>query len=135
MPKPVLVVEDEIFVAIDIAEELIARGFEVLGPYHRLSEAVPACAAGGLAAAVLDVRLLDGEVFPLADLLVRLDVPIVFHSGHMADRELRDRYPAARVCEKPCPPFRLAAVVEQAIEAPMPRPHVRPVLSQADRPA
>ncbi|MEQ9633830.1 MAG: response regulator, partial [Roseovarius sp.] len=64
--------------------------------------------------ALLDVRLKDGEVFPLADKLVDLGVPIVFHSGHIFEEDVRTRYPGAETCQKPVSAKHLRTTLENA---------------------
>ncbi len=60
------------------------------------------------------MQLADGEVFPLADLLMRLGVPIIFHSGHADAPKLLARYPEARSASKPCPAELIASYLVQA---------------------
>ena len=52
-------------------------------------------------AAVLDVRLRDGDVFPVAERLDRAGVPLIFHSGHLIEDEVVARFPGAMHCPKP----------------------------------
>ena len=69
-------------------------------------------AAGALPdVALLDVRLSDGEVFPVADTLAADGVPIVFHSGHAQSAELAEAYPGAAVLSKPATVDRLIAAL------------------------
>ena len=112
----VLVAEDEFLVAADLAETVEVSGFTVDGPYPTLSSADDALGAQRPDCALLDVRLADAEVFPLADKLRDADVPIVFHSGHLTAAEIVDRYPGARLCTKPCPPDHLMNALNLAME-------------------
>lgn len=106
----VLLVEDELFIALDLQETIEEAGFHVVGPCATVVEAEAAIDthAGRFAAAVLDVRLADGTVFPAADRLHAAGVPLLFHSGHADDAALRLRYPSATVCPKPSAPDALA---------------------------
>lgn len=115
MTEPVLLVEDELFIALDLQATIEDLGFRVEGPCTTLTEAeatIERCHAG-FAAAVLDVRLADGTVFPAADRLTAAGVPIIFHSGHADEAEMRQRYPAATVCPKPSAPADLAAAIRR----------------------
>lgn len=114
----VMLVEDELFVALDVQMTIEAEGLSVDGPYTSLAEADAAVARlvpGALACAVLDVRLEDGDVFPAADRLAAAGVPIIFHSGHADARELEARYPGASVCAKPCAPSALRAMLRTVV--------------------
>ena len=93
MLTTVLVAEDEPMIAMAVIDELGEAGFFTVGPFATTSQALAYCRKHTPDCAVLDVRLEDGESFPLADLLAQLDVPVVFHSGHAAPRDLTRRYP------------------------------------------
>lgn len=98
----ILLVEDEMIIAFDLFDRLEDSGFEVDGPYPSVARAMNAIGSMRPQAAILDVQLTDGDVMPLADRLVEMNVPIIFHSGHAKPETLRQRYPAAAICAKPC---------------------------------
>ncbi|GAB0116296.1 response regulator [Acidisoma sp. 7E03] len=110
MSETILLVEDELFVALDVQTTVEDNGFVVDGPYATLRETMEALSAEGHprpACAILDVRLRDGEVYPAADRLRDAGIPIIFHSGHADQGSLKQRYPGAAVCGKPCSPAAL----------------------------
>ncbi len=114
-PK-VLVVEDEFIIALDLSETVQDLGYDLEGPYadkerafHAIEEELPDCA-------IPDVFPADGEVYPLADALTEAGVPIIFHSGHVSPSEMRERYPRAWACAKPCSPDKLIDVLQEAVE-------------------
>jgi DNA-binding response OmpR family regulator len=109
--KTVLLVEDEMFVALDIQMALEDEGWAVAGPFARASEAVQYLQGHEVDCAVLDVRLLDGDVFPVADKLANSGIPFLFHSGHADPEKLERSYPSAAVCQKPCHPASLVAKI------------------------
>lgn len=112
MSEIVLLVEDELFVALDVQATVEDAGFVVDGPYATLRETLEVIATKGYqrpACAILDVRLKDGEVYPAADLLRDAGLPIIFHSGHADQLTLERRYPGAAFCGKPCSPATLRA--------------------------
>ncbi len=117
MTDTVLLVEDELFIALDLQQTIEEAGFAVEGPWTSVTEAQAAIDRSGnrLTAALLDVRLADGTVFPAADRLDAQGVPIVFHSGHADDEELRRRYPTALICQKPSTPFDIAAALRACV--------------------
>lgn len=106
--------EDEFIVALDLSDMAEDLGYLVAGPYATLAEGLQSIGRQRPDAAILDVQLADGEVFPLADALTRLGVPIIFHSGHADSRALIARYPGARSASKPCSPDLIAAYLREA---------------------
>ena len=97
--RAILVAEDEFMVAPNIQAELEACGAAVT-VVDSVADGL-GIAPNGFDAAVLDVRLADGEVFPLADVLIKAGVPIVFHSGHADTADLQRAYPGATSLPKP----------------------------------
>lgn len=87
----ILVVEDESLIAIELASELKAAGWEVIGPAHSLAEGFALMERSeGLDAALLDVNLGGRAVYPLALELQAAGVPFVFCTGYeMVDPEGR----------------------------------------------
>ncbi|HWL81391.1 MAG TPA: HWE histidine kinase domain-containing protein [Roseomonas sp.] len=83
--RRVLLAEDEPLVAMELETQLQALGFTVVGPAATLQEALRLASEEVLLdAAVLDVNLRGQAVFPVADLLVRRGVPVVFATGYGA---------------------------------------------------
>ncbi|BBC73454.1 response regulator [Altererythrobacter sp. B11] len=120
MTEQVLLVEDELFIALDLRETIENEGYRVHGPCATLRDVLRLIEEIGvqeLAGAVLDVRLADGQVFPAADRLYSAGVPIIFHSGHASDETLRERYPQATICAKPCSPTLLMEALRASTAA------------------
>jgi CheY-like chemotaxis protein len=80
--RRVLVVEDEYFIADDMARALSSLGGEVVGPVPTLDKALALVAAERVDAAVLDINLKGQTVFPVADALRERGVPFVFATGY-----------------------------------------------------
>lgn len=115
--KTVLLVEDEIFVAMDIQMTLEDEGWTVAGPFPSTAEALSYLDKDTPTCAILDVRLTDGDVFPVADRLREASVPFVFHSGHADGRALEEAYPESAFCQKPCLPTSLVQQVERLVRS------------------
>jgi CheY-like chemotaxis protein len=111
----VLVVEDEFIIALDLSETVKDLGFDLEGPFEGNEDAIEAIEVDMPDLAILDVFTADGEVYPLADRLVEAGVPIIFHSGHVPPEEVRNRYPQAQACSKPCPPDRIIDALQVAV--------------------
>lgn len=80
--KRVLVVEDEVIVAMQLEDLLSDMGCHVVGPACRLEDALELAEAGPLDAAVLDVNLNGRSVCPVAERLHARGVPIVYATGY-----------------------------------------------------
>jgi DNA-binding response OmpR family regulator len=81
--RRVLVIEDEYFLADDIARMLAALGARVVGPYGDLDEATGVIDGNiVIDAAIMDINLRNEMVFPLARLLRSRKVPLVFTTGY-----------------------------------------------------
>jgi len=99
--RRVLVVEDHAAIALSVAAALEEEGAVVVGPVGTAESAMRVLAGKErIDAAVLDVKLTDGAVFPVADELLRRNIPFVFTTAYAAG-SMPDRYARIRVLEKP----------------------------------
>ncbi len=95
-----LLVEDEALTGMMMSDMLTELGFDVVGPFGRVADAMAALTREHFHAAVLDVNL-DGEVvYPVADAVVAKGVPFVFVTGYSADGIDR-RFAQVPVLQKP----------------------------------
>ena len=78
----ILVVEDEYFIAHDIAHALGRLGAEVIGPAPSCEDALALVTAEHLDAAVLDINVRGQSVLPVAEILAARGVPFVFATGY-----------------------------------------------------
>jgi CheY-like chemotaxis protein len=77
----VLVVEDEAFIAVDLESMLRELGCDVLPLAPSVAEALAILRTERPDAALLDVRLTDGEVTPVAAALAAIGVPFALVTG------------------------------------------------------
>lgn len=97
----ILVVEDELILALTIEAMLIDQGHAVVGPVARAAEAVALIETTPLDAALLDVRLRHGEtVYPAAAALAERGIPFAFMTAYAPDT-LDRRYPTQALLRKP----------------------------------
>ncbi|QDH17128.1 response regulator [Swingsia samuiensis] len=104
MNKTVLLVEDELIVALDLQMTVEEVGLSINGPYGSLIDterALSHLSLSTLACAILDIQLADGNIFTIANKLRDEGVPIIFHSGNKTDHKLKEQYPNASFLEKP----------------------------------
>jgi DNA-binding response OmpR family regulator len=121
--RRILIVEDEPMIALLLQDELRHLGADVVGPAATVSEAMrlidAAAANEGIDAAILDFRLANEPVLPVADRLSSMRVPFAFCT---ASPDVVTSYRAAPVIAKPCDPERLIAALSQLL--PLPPPEV-----------
>jgi CheY-like chemotaxis protein len=114
--KRILVVEDEMTIALLIEDMLTDLGHEVVGLAMRLPHAMELASTAAIDFAVLDVNL-DGRMsFPVADLLSARGVPFIFATGYGSaglDERYRGQAPVVRK------PFRLQDL-QSAIDRTLP---------------
>ncbi|PVE24785.1 hypothetical protein DC522_09230 [Microvirga sp. KLBC 81] len=104
----VLVVEDEYFIADDMARALQKIGAEVVGPIPKKDRALALLSSGEqIDAAVLDINLRGEEVFAVADALTERGIPFVFATGYDAS-SIPPSYKGIPRWEKPFSPDALA---------------------------
>lgn len=108
----VLIVEDEYMLAMEMLRQLTEAGAVVVGPEPSVARALSRLAAGGrIDAAVLDVHLGDGQVYPVAEVLTSRGIPFVFASGY-GEQLAAERYPRVVNCQKPLDVQALIRVLE-----------------------
>ena len=78
----ILVVEDEMLIAVMIEETLQDLGCVVVGPVAKLDAALRLARDEALDAAILDVTIRGGQVYPVAEHLFVRGIPFVLASGY-----------------------------------------------------
>jgi|SRR5579872_2849291 len=115
--RRVLVVEDEMMIAMLVEDMLADLGCSVVGPAHGLDAALKlAHSEVGLDAALLDVNLAGQPVFAVADALRAKGVPAIFSTGY-GEAGLRDIDRGSPVLQKPFRAGDLARALNQALGA------------------
>jgi DNA-binding response OmpR family regulator len=115
--KRLLLVEDEAFVAMDVQMTFEDEGWNVAGSFPRVSEALAFLTMNLVDCAILDMRLMDGEAFPVADRLMKLGIPFIFHSGHANAHKLKVAYPGTPFVGKPALPIELVDTANALIRS------------------
>ncbi|HEY5107479.1 MAG TPA: response regulator [Caulobacteraceae bacterium] len=113
--RRVLVVEDEMMIAMLVEDMLADLGCVVVGPAHRLEDALELVRLEpGFDVALLDVNLGGQPVYPLADALRAKGVPAIFATGY-ADAGLREVDRGSPVLQKPFRASELATALSEAL--------------------
>ena len=108
----VLIVEDEIVVALFLEDLLAEFGYEVAGVAGQLDDAM--ARAPDYDVAVLDVHLDGRTVFDFADSLAARGTPFVFATGY-GERGIPERHRGRPVLQKPFQPGDLKQVLAQIV--------------------
>lgn len=117
--RTILVVEDEVLIALGLEAMLKDAGAKVRGPAHSEAEAMAVIDAAvreagtgiDIDAAILDVHLGERTCETVALRLLGLGVPFVLHSGHARIDEPVVKRTGAPLLQKPAPPTALVAVL------------------------
>ena len=78
----VLVVEDEILIAMLVSDMLTELDYATVGPVADVDRALAAVDQGGFDLAILDVNLNGRESSAVADKLKSLEIPFIFATGY-----------------------------------------------------
>jgi CheY-like chemotaxis protein len=110
--KRVLLVEDEMLIALDTVDELKSAGCTVIGPALRLESALALSQGEELDAAILDINLMGLYVWPAAEVLAARNIPFIFMTGFGAGLEFPPAFAAVRRLEKPVMPGAAVSAIE-----------------------
>jgi DNA-binding response OmpR family regulator len=111
----VLIVEDDLMLAMDLEATLVGAGAVIVDVCHTLNSAIARADADDFAVAVLDFSLGSDSVTPLARRLARRDAPFILHTGmHRGDPQLTEwsDYP---IVEKPASPHLLVSTIRAVL--------------------
>jgi DNA-binding NtrC family response regulator len=84
----VLVVEDDLFVGLELAQILEDMGGNVIGPFRTIDTAEKAVSIGGFDIAILDVNIAGKYSFGIAQALEAKRIPVLFVTAYAADDRL-----------------------------------------------
>jgi PAS domain S-box-containing protein len=82
----VLIVEDELLVAIEIEQALLRGGFATAGFAARAEAAIRMIEEHGCEAAVLDLRLADGTSLAIGEVLAKKSIPFVVLTAYSREQ-------------------------------------------------
>jgi DNA-binding NtrC family response regulator len=114
----VLIVEDEMLIALDLADIVEAAGGVVIGPVGSVREALLAAVDGAIDAAILDVNLPDGDITPVMDELLRRHVPFLIYTGGGATEAMMARKSDIPILRKPAQPNLIITILSNIMDGP-----------------
>lgn len=100
----ILIAEDDPIQALNVRETLRQAGAEIVGPCATVKQTLFMIQSVPVSAALLDVNVRDGEIFPAAHALRERGAGIVFCTGYADVDGLSRDWPNARVLTKPALP-------------------------------
>ena len=115
--RRILVVEDDALLAWAYEQMLEDVGVDVVGPAATLQDAAQQAASRDIEAAVLDIRLGDDEVWPVARLLAERNIPFVFCTGQFNAGTLPAEWSGRPVLTKPVAPDRVLRTLGDLLAA------------------
>jgi len=95
----VLILEDEILVALMLEDMLTHLGFQVCGPAHTLSDARDLLQTNAFDAALLDANLAGESSLPFAGQLADRGIPFAFMTGY--SQQATRHFPDVPILRKP----------------------------------
>ncbi len=114
MSRRVLILEDEMLVAMLLEDLLMDLGHSVAATAGSIRQALDAIAQLPVDLAILDVNLPDGRSDAVADALMARNIPFLFATGYGAQGVAED-YRRAPVIQKPYDEEGLRHAIESAI--------------------
>jgi len=115
--KTAFIIDDEIFIALDIEAIMLDLGFEVLGPAYNLTEGFELISGTSAtpSIALMDINIGGELVWPLAEKMQSMGTKILFISANSAHPELLNEFSACGVIDKPASHENVKAAVEQLL--------------------
>lgn len=98
--KRILVVEDEVMIAMLLESALEDEDCVLLGPFSRVAPALAAAGDEAVDFALLDVNVAGEKIYPVAEALDRRGIPFLLLSGYGDQGVPKDRVHWT-VCSKP----------------------------------
>ena len=99
MPR-ILLVDDEPLISMMVEDWLTELGCEVVGPARSVADGLGFATEAPLDGAILDIRLGDGESYPVAQALLSRGIPFAFATGQ-GEGSLKSEFEGQPILVKP----------------------------------
>lgn len=90
--RRVLIIEDEMLIALMLQDMLEEAGFAVAGMAHSLGAGLDLARTADAQLAILDINLNGEESYPIADVLRGRGIPFIFSTGYGLGNAKADVY-------------------------------------------
>ena len=114
----ILIVEDEILVALNLEDMMVELGHQVIAVATRLNQAIDLATNSEIDLAILDLNLSRLMSFPVADVLRKRSIPFMFATGY-GSQGLTENYRNEFVLVKPYGVHELQIAINRVASAPM----------------
>jgi len=110
-----VIVEDDAILRMDVESILRGAGAEILGSCGTIAEGLAAAEIDGVSAAVLDVRVGQESIEPVARRLSQLRIPFVFYTGQIDGDPAMAEWPDCGIIIKPARSETIVSAVANAL--------------------
>jgi CheY-like chemotaxis protein len=112
----ILIVEDEMLVAMNIEDMLLDLGHEVAGIASRLEPALSLAREASFDLALLDVNLAGASSFPVAAIIRERNLPLIFATGY-GPKGVAEEFQSYPVLQKPFRSHELDRTIASALRS------------------
>ncbi len=116
----VLIVEDEILIAMDLADIVRDAGAEVVGLAGSTQQAMSLIGTHCITVAILDVQLGKENSDEVANRLGISNIPFIFHTGGPVKKLGPSHWPHAPLISKPATSATIVAALAKVAKLPVP---------------
>lgn len=100
--RRVMVLEDDVLIAMDMEDFLLAEGCQVVGPISNVEAALETVETGELDGAVVDLNLRGELSVPVIEALKSRGLPVIVCSGYAELTGVQDMLKDVPMVPKPC---------------------------------
>jgi CheY-like chemotaxis protein len=113
IPENVLIVEDDLLIALDFEDMMISLGAKTVRTAATVARALEMITDRAPDFALLDVGLIRENSFAIAERLDALEVPFIFVTGYGANGAFPPAFAGKPILSKPCSTEALRAVLRR----------------------
>jgi DNA-binding response OmpR family regulator len=110
-----LIVEDNYLLLMDLEEVLRDAGADKVQACRTIEEALILSEADGIGAAILDVRIGEDSIAPVARKLSARGTPFLFYTGQIGNDPMMAEWPNCRTISKPAQPQMIVKAVAELL--------------------
>ncbi|HSF23046.1 MAG TPA: response regulator [Blastocatellia bacterium] len=112
--KRILVIEDELLLALCVGEALEEQGCEVIGPATSVRQGLNLVETTAVNGAILDINLNGELVYPVAKALMDRNIPFLFTTGY-SSLDVPSSFRSVPRLDKPVEPGLFIQVLEKIV--------------------